>query len=142
MHVSDIMSRDVKLVAPDDSLEKAAKLMAKLDIGVVPVGEDDRLVGMITDRDITVRAVAAGKKPKECKVRDFMTADIKYVFEDESIDDVSRNMSKLQVRRLPVLNRDKRLVGIVSLGDLAIKEDSAQAEHALKDISQPVHTHH
>ena len=142
MHVSDIMSRDVKLVSPDDSLEKAAKLMAKLDIGVVPVGEDDRLVGMITDRDIAVRAVAAGKKPSECKVRDVMTADIKYVFEDESIEDISRNMSKLQVRRLPVLSRQKRLVGIVSLGDLAIKQDGAHAQHALKDISQPIHTHH
>jgi CBS domain-containing protein len=132
----------VKIAAPEDSLEKAAKLMAKLDIGVLPVGENDRLVGMITDRDIAVRAVAAGKSPKECKVRDFMTADIKFVFEDESIDDVARNMSKLQVRRLPVLSREKRLVGIVSLGDLAIKQDSKQAERALKDISQPIHTHH
>ena len=142
MHVRDIMSHDVKITAPDDSLEKAAKLMAKLDIGVLPVGENDRLVGMITDRDIAVRAVAAGKSPKECKVRDVMTPEIKFVYEDESIEDVARNMSKLQLRRLPVLNRSKRLVGIVSLGDLAIKQDSDNAQHALKDISQPLHTRH
>jgi len=142
MHVSKIMSPDVKLVSPDDTLEKAAKLMAKLDIGVVPVGENDRLVGMITDRDIAVRAVAAGKSPKQAKVRDFMTPDIKFVYEDESIEDVARNMSSLQVRRLPVLSRDKRLVGIVSLGDLAIKQDGQNAQHALKDISQPIHTQH
>ena len=142
MHVRDIMSHDVKITAPDDSLEKAAKLMAKLDIGVLPVGENDRLVGMITDRDIAVRAVAAGKSPKECKVRDVMTPEIKFVYEDESIEDVARNMSKLQLRRLPVLNRSKRLVGIVSLGDLAIKQDSHNAQHALKDISRPQHTRH
>jgi CBS domain-containing protein len=142
MHVSDIMSRDVKIASPSDTLEKAAKLMAKLDIGVLPVGENDRLVGMITDRDIAVRGVASGKSPKEMKVGDAMTRDIKFVYEDESVNDVARNMSKLQVRRLPVLNRQKRLIGIVSLGDLAIKQDSAGAEHALKDISQPVHVHH
>jgi CBS domain-containing protein len=142
MHVSDIMSRNVKIAAPDDSLEKAAKLMAKLDIGGLPVGENDRLVGMITDRDIAIRGVASGKSPKEMKVSAVMTPDIKFVYEDESVEDASRNMSKLQVRRLPVLSREKRLVGIVSLGDLAIKQDGKQAEHALKDISQPIHTQH
>src|SRR4051812_35673644 len=142
MHVSDIMSPKVKIASPTDTLEKAAKMMAKLDIGVLPVGDNDRLVGMITDRDIAVRGVASGKSPKEMKVGDVMTHDIKFVYEDESVEDVARNMSKLQVRRLPVLSREKRLVGIVSLGDLAIKQDSARAEHALKDISQPVHVQH
>jgi CBS domain-containing protein len=142
MHVSDIMSRDVKIVSPEDTLEQAAKLMAKLDIGILPVGENDRLVGMISDRDIVVRAVAAGKSPKQTKLRGVMTPEIKFVYEDESVEDVARNMSRLQVRRLPVLSRAKRLVGIVSLCDLAIKQDGKQAQHALKDISQPVHVHH
>ena len=137
MHVSKIMSHDVKLVSPDDTLEKAAKLMAKLDIGVVPVGENDRLVGMITDRDIAVRAVAAGKSPKEAKVRDFMTPDVKFVYEDEAVEDVARNMSSLQVRRLPVLNREKRLVGMISLGDVATSSSPAFSGTALRDVSQP-----
>jgi CBS domain-containing protein len=92
--------------------------MAEIEAGALPVGEDDRLVGMLTDRDITVRAVAAGLGP-DCPVREVMTHDVKYVYEDETIDDLARNIATLQVRRLPVLNRDKRLVGIVSLSDLA-----------------------
>ena len=104
----------------------------------MPVGEKDRLVGMLSDRDITIRAVARGLAPDRCKVRDVMTTEIKYVFDDESVEDVARNMSELQVRRLPVLNRDKRLVGIVSLGDLALSEPRP-AGAALQSISQ--HTH-
>jgi CBS domain-containing protein len=102
------------------------------------VGENDRLVGMLSDRDITVRAVARGLAPDRATVRDAMTTDVKYVYDDESVDDVSRHMSELQVRRLPVLNREKRLVGIVSLGDLAVK-DPSDAGDALHSISQPGH---
>jgi CBS-domain-containing membrane protein len=137
MKVKDLMSRDVKIVAPNDTLEKAAKLMATIDAGSLPVGQDDRLVGMLTDRDITVRAVARNKSPAKTHVRDVMTSDIKYVFEDEGVEDVARNMSNLQIRRLPVVNRDKRLVGIVSLGDLARKHGGDPAEKALHNVSQP-----
>jgi len=112
--------------------------MEKNDFGMVPVGENDRLVGMLSDRDITVRGVARGLAPDRATVRDVMTTDVKYVYDDESVDDVSRNMSELQVRRLPVLNREKRLVGIVSLGDLAVK-DPRDAGDALQSISQPGH---
>jgi len=138
MKVRDIMTRDVKIVSPADPLQSAAKLMEEYDFGMVPVGENDRLVGMLTDRDITVRAVARGLAPDRATVRDAMTTDVKYVYDDESVDDVSHHMSELQVRRLPVLNREKRLVGIVSLGDLAVK-DQKDAGEALHSISQPGH---
>ena len=100
------------------------------------MGENDRLVGMITDRDIAIRGVAKGKGPK-AKVRDVMSKEVKYCFEDEDLDHICRNMAELQMRRLPVLNRDKRLVGILSLGDLAVKHASAEASTALEGISQP-----
>ena len=138
MHVSKVMTREVKLASPEDTLQHAAQMMDDIDCGILPVAEGDRLVGMLTDRDITVRAVAQGKAPDQCHVRDVMSRDIKYIYEDESLEDAARNMSQLQVRRLPVLNRDKRLVGIVSLGDLAIK-DTKSAAGALKNVSQ--HTH-
>ncbi len=139
MKVREIMTRDVKIVSPTDDLQSAAQLMEKNDFGMVPVGENDRLVGMLSDRDITIRAVARGLAPDRAKVREVMTTDVKYVYEDESVDDVSRNMSSLQVRRLPVLNREKRLVGIVSLGDLALKEPQPAGD-ALRSISE--HSHH
>lgn len=138
MQVSKVMTREVKLASPEDTLQHAAQMMDDIDCGILPVAEDDRLVGMLTDRDITVRAVAQGKAPDQCHVRDVMSHDIKYIYEDESLEDAARNMSQLKVRRLPVLNRDKRLVGIVSLGDLAVK-DTKSAAGALKNVSQ--HTH-
>jgi CBS domain-containing protein len=138
MKVRDIMTREVKIVSPADVLQSAAQLMEKNDFGMVPVGENDRLVGMLSDRDITVRGVARGLAPDRATVRDVMTTEVKYVYDDESVDDVSRHMSELQVRRLPVLNREKRLVGIVSLGDLAVK-DPTDAGEALQSISQPGH---
>jgi len=137
MNVSEVMSCDVKIASPEDTLQHAAQMMQEIDSGVLPVGEGDRLVGMVTDRDIAVRAVAEGRVPATCKVREVMSSDIKYVFEDESLEDVARNMGELQVRRLPVLNRAKRLVGIVSLGDLALTKKKVAAD-ALKDVSQPV----
>jgi CBS domain-containing protein len=134
MQVREIMTPAVTIASPEDTVQKAAKLMEKIDSGVLPVGENDRLVGMVTDRDITVRAVAQGKSPSRCKVREIMSEDVKYVYEDESVEDAARNMSELQVRRLPVLNRDKRLVGIVSLGDVYAR-DEGKAAAALKNIS-------
>src|SRR4051812_31217457 len=111
MRVAEAMTPDVCIAHPDQSICEAACLMAQADAGAVPVSEGDRLVGMITDRDIAVRAVAAGKSPS-ATVREAMTPEVKYCFEDQSLDQVARNMAELRVRRLPVLNRDKRLVGI------------------------------
>jgi CBS domain-containing protein len=131
------MTHDVRLAGPDESIRDAARMMAEQDVGALPVGENDRLVGMITDRDITLRGVAKGKGP-DAKVCDVMTQQICYCFEDEELDQVSRNMADIQIRRLPVLNRDKRLVGIVSLGDLATSA-RAPASAALQGVSQPTH---
>ena len=138
MNISEVMTRDVQVGSPDDVLQKAAQLMEQNDFGMLPIGENNRLVGMLSDRDITIRAVARGLAPDQCKVREVMSQDVRYVYEDESVEDVARNMSELQVRRLPVVNRDKRLVGIVSLGDLAIS-DPEPASDALTSISQPGH---
>lgn len=135
MNISEVMSRNVRIASPEDTLQHAAQMMKDIDAGVLPVGENDRLVGMLTDRDITVRAVALGKVPDTC-VREVMSPDIKYVYDDESLEEAARNMGELQVRRLPVLNRDKRLVGIVSLGDVALRKRDTAGE-ALKEVSEP-----
>jgi CBS domain-containing protein len=138
MQLREIMTQPVELIAADDTILDAAKKMADSDCGSLPVAENDRLVGMVTDRDIVTRAVARGFDPSECFVREVMSPDVKYLYEDESVEDAARNMKVLQVKRLPVLNRDKRLVGIVSLGDLAChRSTSQQAEEAMFGISQP-----
>src|SRR6185436_3607288 len=126
MQVRDAMTRDVRVAAPGQSIRDVAKIMDEIDAGVLPVGENDRLVGMITDRDIAVRAVAAGKGP-DTLVRKVMSSEVLYCAEDEDIEDVAHNMSDVKVRRLPVINKSKRLVGIVSLGDIALADgpDSA-----------------
>ncbi|MGH8236004.1 MAG: CBS domain-containing protein [Steroidobacteraceae bacterium] len=137
MKVKEAMTRDVRLVKPDQPISEAAKLMAELDIGALPVEESDRLVGMITDRDIAVRAVALGRGP-DTPVSEVMSREIKYCYEDQSIDEATQNMGELRIRRLPVLTRDKRLVGILSLGDLAIDEGARdEAGEALGGISRP-----
>ena len=111
-------------------------MMVDCDAGALPVGDNDRLVGVITDRDIAIRAVAEGLGP-DAKVGDVMSTEVKYCFADEDIDDVLRNMGELQVRRLPVLDRNKRLVGIISLSDLAANGATAHAGEALSDIARP-----
>jgi CBS domain-containing protein len=136
MKVSEVMTRDVRVANPEQSIREAAQLMAELDAGVLPVGADDRLVGMITDRDIAVRGVARGKVP-DTPVREVMTADVKYCFDDEEVDHVARNMADIQVRRLPVVNRDKRLVGIIAIADLAANEDARVVGEAVSGISEP-----
>ena len=136
MKVDNIMHRDVQIIGPDQTLRDAAARMKRLDAGVLPVGEHDKLVGMITDRDIAIRGMAEGKRP-DAKVRDVMSHEVKYCFEDEDVAHVAGNMAELQVRRLPVMNRDKRLVGIVSLGDLAIEGSLPTTAKALHGISQP-----
>jgi CBS domain-containing protein len=140
MEIRQVMTRDVQLASPDETVRQAASLMKRLDTGVLPVGQDDRLVGMLTDRDIAVRAVAEGKGP-DTKVREVMSAEVKYCFEDEDVTHVAQNMAELQVRRLPVMNRDKRLVGIVSLADLALEGSLPKTARALHGISQPGGSH-
>jgi CBS domain-containing protein len=135
MQVSEVMTRDITIASPEDSLREAAAMMADIDAGALPVGEDDRLVGMLTDRDITVRAVAEGRVPDECRVGEIMSPEIRYIYEDESLEDAARNMAELQVRRLPVLSREKRLVGVLSLGDLAVRQKRAAGD-ALEGVSQ------
>lgn len=135
MKISKCMTRDVKLVTPTQTIRDAARMMAELDAGVLPVQQDDRLVGMITDRDIAVRAVAEGKSP-DTLVRDVMSNEVLYCFDDQEIEDVARNMGEVKVRRLPVLNRDKRLVGIVSIGDLALKEEQTMTGSVVAHISK------
>lgn len=133
--VSEAMSRDVRIANPNQPICDVAKVMAEIDAGALPVSENNRLVGMITDRDITVRAVAARKSP-DTPVRDVMTKEVKYCFEDEDLDHVAANMGEIRVRRLPVVSRDKRLVGIVSLGDLAAAESADKAGAAIKGVSR------
>jgi CBS domain-containing protein len=137
MKVREAMTLDVRLVKPDQPIREAAKLMGELDIGALPVEENDRLVGMITDRDIAVRAVAAGRGA-DTPIRDVMSGEVKYCYEDQTVDEVTQNMGEQRIRRLPVLSRDKRLVGILSLGDLAIDETARdEAGEALGGISRP-----
>jgi CBS domain-containing protein len=140
MQIRDAMSEDVRIVNPNQSIREAATMMAKIDAGALPVGENDRLVGMITDRDIAVRAIALGMGP-DTPVRQVMSEDVKYCFEDDDVGEVAQNMSDIKVRRLPVLNKDKRLVGIVSLGDLALADGPANAGEALCGISEPGGAH-
>jgi CBS domain-containing protein len=135
MNVSEVMTRDVQVATPGQSIRDAAQLMARIDAGTLPVGDDSRLVGMLTDRDIAVRAVARGLGP-DTPVRDIMSTEVKYCFDDQSVDEVARNMADIQVRRLPVVNRDKRLVGILSLGDLAVRSN-ASTDDALRGVSTP-----
>ena len=139
MKVKEVMTADVEIASPDDNLHTAAKMMADLDVGVLPIGENDRLVGMITDRDIAIRGVAEKRNVADCKLREVMTKDVRYCFDDEETNAVAGKMAEWQVRRLPVLNRDKRLVGIVSLGDLAIGDESEAPHKALIGVSEGAH---
>ena len=137
MEIREVMTSDVRLVDPGTTLQEAAQMMREGDFGLLPIGENDRLVGTITDRDITIRAVASGKDPNSTTVRDAMSQGIFYCFEDQSVDEVAAMMGDKQVRRMPVLNREKRLVGIVALGDLATERGADdEAGEALSEISK------
>jgi CBS domain-containing protein len=135
MRVSEAMTRDVYISSPDETIQYAALAMAGIDAGVLPVADKDRLVGMITDRDIAIRGVAEGKSPNT-KVRDVMTTDVKYCFDDQELEEVTLNMGDVQVRRLPVVDRRKRLVGILSLGDVAVVDGNGVAGEALSLVSR------
>ncbi|MHC2438768.1 CBS domain-containing protein [Bradyrhizobium sp. USDA 4451] len=140
MKVSDTMTPDVQLCTPNSTLREAATAMGALSVGLLPVADNDRLVGMISDRDIAVRGVAAGCGP-DARVGDIMSAEVKYCFEDNDLEEVAQNMGAIQVRRLPVLSRDKRLVGIITLGDIAQVHDNDGTGMALSQISRPTGQH-
>ena len=135
MKVSDAMSRDVRVANPNQSIRDVASSMAQIDAGAIPVAENDRLIGMVTDRDIAIRGVAAGKVPGT-PVREVMSPDIRYCYEDEDLKHVAQNMAELRVRRLPVLDRAKRLVGILSLGDIALSEKPKTSGETIAGVSQ------
>jgi CBS domain-containing protein len=140
MRVSEAMTREVRVATPGQTIRDVAKIMAEIDAGSMPVGEDDRLVGMITDRDIAIRGVAQGKGP-ETPVREVMSdSKVLYCYEDEELEHVAKNMGSEQVRRLPVVNREKRLVGIVSLGDV-VQRETKSAIKAVKGVSKPGGNH-
>jgi CBS domain-containing protein len=136
MKIKDMMTPDVTIANPAQSIAEAARMMAECDSGALPVGEDDRLVGMITDRDIAIRAVAK-ELPPDTPVREVMSKEVLYCFEDEDVEHVADNMGEQQIRRLPVLSREKRLVGIVSLGDLALHSKPKTSGQAIAAISRP-----
>jgi len=136
MKVRDLMTRDVYVARPNQTIRDVAGMMANIDAGVLPVGDDEKLLGMITDRDIAIRAVGQGKGPQTL-VRDIMSPEVKYCYEDEDTEHVAQNMGDQQIRRLPVVNREKRLVGILSIGDLAIVDGAEPAGEALVGISEP-----
>ena len=138
MQLKDVMTRNVEVIGPEATLADAASRMDALDIGPLPVCENDRLVGIITDRDITVRSTAMGEDPKTTHVRDAMTRDVLCCHEDDDVREATRLMERNQVRRLPVLNREDRLVGIVSLADLAVwTGDEQLSGEVLERVSEP-----
>ena len=135
--LKDLMSPDVQFVSPEMTIGDAARKMRDGDFGMLPVAEDDRLIGAISDRDIAIRAVAKGLGA-DTKIRDVMSDGIAWTYDDDSVEQAAKIMSERQVRRLPVVNRDKRLVGIVSLGDFAVESSEIRpAAQALTEISKP-----
>ena len=135
--VKELMSRDVRVISPDETIKAAALHMLNGNFGMLPVGENDRMIGAISDRDIAIRAVAEGRDAPT-KVRDVMSDGVIWAYEDDSVDDATKLMSKHQIRRLPIVNADKRLVGIVALGDFAVvSADIKTAGEALSEISKP-----
>jgi CBS domain-containing protein/sporulation protein YlmC with PRC-barrel domain len=138
VQVKDIMTRDVEVVHPENTLREAAQKMAALDVGMLPVSSGDQLVGMLTDRDITVRATAEGRDPKTTRVHEVMTPEVVYVFESDDVGQAAQIMTEQQIRRLVVLNESKQLAGVISLGDLAVHSgDTQQAGQTLEGVSEP-----
>ncbi|OJY60850.1 MAG: inosine-5-monophosphate dehydrogenase [Sphingobium sp. 66-54] len=140
MRVNECMNPDVRVAGPDNTMQSAAQIMADLDAGFLPVADHERLIGIVTDRDIAIRGVAAGKPP-ETSIREVMSPEVKYCFQDDEVEDVLDNMGDIQLRRLPVLDADKHLVGIVSLSDLASNGEAQQAGQALGEITRPSGLH-
>jgi CBS domain-containing protein len=136
MKVSDKMTRNVQLARSDDTVRQAAQTMAQIDAGVLPVADDERLIGMVADRDIAARAVTKGKGP-DTRLSEVMAREVAYCFEDEDLEQAARTMGEQQVHRLPVMRRNQRLVGILALGDIAMGEGARLTGEALPGISHP-----
>ncbi|MGV3741198.1 MAG: CBS domain-containing protein [Burkholderiaceae bacterium] len=135
--IEEIMTRDVMTVSPQETIRRAAQMMDELNVGAIPVCDGQKLVGMITDRDITVRAIAAGNPPDSTSVGDIMSSDVRWCYEDQPVDEVMEEMRDVQIRRIPVMDHTtNNMVGIVSLGDLATKH-SAEVDRTLEKISTP-----
>ncbi|MBI2512280.1 MAG: CBS domain-containing protein [Opitutae bacterium] len=139
MKIRDVMTPHAECVSPDASLVDAAQRMRALDVGALPICDNDRLAGIVTDRDLAIRGVAEGRDPRTTPVRAVMSPHLAYIFDDQEVEEAARLMEVKQIRRLPVLSRAKRLVGIVSLGDIAVETGIALSGEVLKEISQPVH---
>lgn len=138
MQIKQVMTRNVEVIRPDTGLQEAAAKMKDLDVGSLPVCDGTRLQGMLTDRDITIRAVASGMDTTQTKASDVMTAEILYCYDDQEVEEAAIVMQEQQIRRLPIVNRDKELVGIVALGDLAVDAgDDEMSGEVLEEISQP-----
>ena len=138
MLLKEIMTTDVEVIEPETSITNAAKKMRSLDVGALPVCDGRRLVGMVTDRDITIRVTAEARNPDSTCVRDCMSPEIVYCFDDQDVEEAERVMQEKQIRRLPVLTRDKQLAGIVALGDLATKTgDIQQVGRTTREVSEP-----
>jgi CBS domain-containing protein len=138
MRIAEIMTRDPEVVPSDVFLKDAALRMQQLDVGTLPIRDGDRLVEMLTDRDITVRATAQGRDPTKTQVRDVMTPEVIYCFEDQEVSEAAKLMQEKQIRRLPILNQEKRLVGIVSLGDVAVHSGAEKVvSETIKEVSEP-----
>jgi CBS domain-containing protein len=138
MQLKEIMTTDVEVIRPESPVADAAKKMKSLDVGSLPVCDGQRLLGMITDRDITIGATAEERDPANTLVRDCMSTGVVYCFEDQSTQEAERLMEEKQIRRLPVLTREKQLAGIIALGDLATRSgDIQQVGRAVREISKP-----
>jgi len=135
--IAEVMTRDVRSISPQETIRRAAQMMDELNVGALPVCDGQKLVGMVTDRDITVRAVAAGQSPDAAHVADVMSDQVRWCFDDQTVDEVMQQMGDSQIRRVPVVDHDtQELIGIVSLGDMATKH-SAQVDRTLEEISSP-----
>jgi CBS domain-containing protein len=138
MRVSDVMTRGVRTMTPHETIVQAAQAMEALDVGAIPVCDGDRLVGMVTDRDIVLRGVAQGRPVDSTPLSEVMTRQLCWAYDDQPVEEVAEQMSSAQVRRVPVIDHDRHVVGIVSLGDLAVKaRDEGSAARTLEDVSEP-----
>lgn len=142
MQVQQIMTKQLEFVPANCTVVEAAKKMKQLDVGVLPVGDEDKVLGILTDRDITIEAVASGKNLQDCTVQDIMSTQVQTISADADVKEASQKMSQEQIRRLIVVDQQRKPVGIVSLGDVATRVDEQEAGQALQDISEPSHPRH
>ena len=139
MKLNEIMTPKVEVLPPDASVQEAAQRMKELDVGFIPICDGQRLVGMLSDRDITIRATADGLDPTETSVSEVMSDEVLYCYEDQDVEEAARLMNDRQIRRLPILDRQKKLCGIVSLGDIAVRVGPELSGQALEGVSEPTH---